>query len=241
MGKRMNKSKQRHWNSSARLRHSGASVVGALALMCSCALASDAPIAGEIGLVQAAMASYSGGKTSRCFATEFLRDVAFETDINVAQELANVEIGSENLFSFPFIIMTGEGAFYLSEAEVMNLRSYLERGGLLLASAGCSNADWDASMRRTIERLFPAQAMEKLTLDHELFHTIYDIKSLMTKKRTEGELFGVELDGRLAIVYSPEGLNDTSAAGGGCCCCGGNEVREAKRINANMLAYALMR
>ncbi|MCA9307730.1 MAG: hypothetical protein KDA16_14465 [Phycisphaerales bacterium] len=26
---------------------------------------------------------------------------------------------------------------------------------------------------------------------------------------------------------------------GGCCCCGGNEIRNARYINANILAYAL--
>jgi len=49
----------------------------------------------------------------------------------------------------------------------------------------------------------------------------------------------LEADGALRIVFAPLGLNDTSNAGGGCCCCGGNEVRNAKLINANILVYAL--
>lgn len=52
---------------------------------------------------------------------------------------------------------------------------------------------------------------------------------------------GIEIDGRLAVVFSPEGLNDTKNAGEGCCCCGGNEILNAKYVNANILAYALMR
>ncbi len=48
------------------------------------------------------------------------------------------------------------------------------------------------------------------------------------------------MGGRLAAVFSPFGLNDTGNAGGGCCCCGGNELKNAKQINANIVAYALI-
>jgi len=44
--------------------------------------------------------------------------------------------------------------------------------------------------------------------------------------------------GRLGVVYSPDGLNDTGHTEG-CCCCGGNELRNAIEINVNVLAYAL--
>jgi hypothetical protein len=26
----------------------------------------------------------------------------------------------------------------------------------------------------------------------------------------------------------------------GCCCCGGNEIRNSQKVNANILAYALL-
>jgi hypothetical protein len=38
--------------------------------------------------------------------------------------------------------MTGEGAFSLTDDERKNLKAYLEKGGFLLASAGCSSKDW---------------------------------------------------------------------------------------------------
>jgi len=50
---------------------------------------------------------------------------------------------------------------------------------------------------------------------------------------------------RAAVVLSPEGLNDAKNAGEGCCCCCccccGNEGLDVKYVNANIMAYALMR
>ena len=45
--------------------------------------------------------------------------------------------------------------------------------------------------------------------------------------------------GKIVLIYSQEGLNDTANAGGGCCCCGGNEIRNSQEINVNVFTYAL--
>ena len=50
---------------------------------------------------------------------------------------------------------------------------------------------------------------------------------------------GVSLDGRLGVLYSQDGLNDTSHTQG-CCCCGGNELTNSEKITVNVLAYALL-
>lgn len=193
------------------------------------------------GLVSVAMLSYADGKTSRCFANGFLRQVAYRTEINVDQEFAQVALGSGELFEHPFAVMTGEGVFELSEAEVEGLRDFLRRGGLLLASAGCSNPDWSVSFERAMERVFPERELEELSADHDVYHTLFELRELRTKKQREARILGMELDGRLAVIFSPQGLNDTEEAGHGCCCCGGDEVRDAKLVNANALVYALLK
>jgi hypothetical protein len=40
------------------------------------------------------------------------------------------------------------------------------------------------------------------------------------------------------VLYSQDGLNDTSNTQG-CCCCGGNEITNAEQINVNILIYSL--
>jgi hypothetical protein len=67
---------------------------------------------------------------------------------------------------------------------------------------------------------------------------VYEITSLKTKG-PEAKLSGLSLGGKLVVIYSSDGLNDTSTMHG-CCCCGGNEIANAAKVNANVLAYALL-
>lgn len=218
-------------------------VLAAAALVAPRGMASPGGSGSADGEVQVAMLRYgASSKTSRCFSSQFLRMVSHETDIRVARDFAVVDAGSEEVFDHPFAIMTGEGAFSLTGSEKSNLRRYLTQGGFLLASAGCSNREWNVSMRRTIEEVLPDADLLELPLEHRALQTLFAVTDLDAKKRRGPvQILGVELDGRLVLIYSPAGLNDTRNAGGGCCCCGGNEIRNAKYINANVLAYALTR
>lgn len=50
---------------------------------------------------------------------------------------------------------------------------------------------------------------------------------------------GLEINGRLVMVYSKDGLNDVSNAKG-CCCCGGNMIVESVAVNVNVFTYSLL-
>lgn len=192
-------------------------------------------------VVRLAMVSHADGRTGRCFSTQFLTLLSYETTIEVDPSFANVALDSPALFDYPLAIISGEGVFSLSDVERANLRRYALSGGTALISSGCSNAAWTESMRRELASIFGATAMRRLGADHELFSIVFDVADLVTTQGGEGELWGIEVEGRLAVVFSPHGLNDTASAGGSCCCCGGNEIRQAKFINANLVAYALAR
>jgi hypothetical protein len=86
--------------------------------------------------------------------------------------------------------------------------------------------------------VFSDRPMRPLTLDHPVFHTARDINELQAKHGTPRPLEGVSLDGRLSVLYSQDGLNDTAHTQG-CCCCGGNEIINAIQVNVNILAYTL--
>jgi DNA transposition AAA+ family ATPase len=76
-------------------------------------------------------------------------------------------------------------------------------------------------------------------MSHAVFHTVYDIAELKAKRGHPKPLEGVTINGRLGVIYSPDGLNDTEHSQG-CCCCGGNEITNCVDVNVNILAYALM-
>ena len=191
------------------------------------------------GIVQVANLVYAGTKSSKCFSDHFLIKAEKETCISTSRRFHAVKLSSGSIYDFPLVIMTGEGDFQLSEAERENLRRYVERGGFLLASAGCSSTEWDRSFRREMATVFPNHPLQPIDMKHPIFHTTYEIKELHT---THGgsprPLVGVSIGGRLGVVYSQDGLNDTPHSTG-CCCCGGNELENAIGINVNILAYAL--
>jgi len=192
------------------------------------------------GAVECGNLIYAGTRTSKCFSDEFLSTVQQKTSIATKRRFKAVKLASDELFKIPFIVMTGEGEFILTPKERENLKKYLENGGFLLASASCSNEAWGTSFEREIKRLFGKDSLADLPMKHEIFRTIFTIKDLkLAKSSGESRLRGLTLNGKTVVVYSPDGLNDTSHTEG-CCCCGGNEIRNSMQINANILAYALL-
>jgi hypothetical protein len=207
----------------------------ALALLCAL------PASGEKqGVVQCANVIYAGNKTSKCFADAFLTTLQQKTTIVTERRFKPVKLDSKELFDFPFIVMTGEGDFRLLQPERDNLAKYLQGGGFLLASAGCSSKEWDEAFRREMKTLLKDNPMKGIPLTHPLFKTVFKIEKLdLAKSSGTASLEGIEVNGKLVTVYSRHGLNDTHNSSG-CCCCGGNEIRNSLEINVNIVAYALL-
>ncbi|MDZ4860235.1 MAG: DUF4159 domain-containing protein [Candidatus Hydrogenedentes bacterium] len=192
----------------------------------------------RLELVQCANLVYAGSKSSRCFSDKFMRELSDITFIDADAAFTPVKAGTDELFNYPFSIMTGEGNFSLFEEERKNIKSYLERGGFLLASAGCSSPEWDRSFRREFKLMYPDTELKKIPMEHALFQSVYDVKRIRLKNGGTTLLEGFELNGKIVLIYSSEGLNDVPSVQG-CCCCGGNEIQNSKEINSNIIAYAL--
>lgn len=219
-----------------------ASSVVLAAIVSLAAFAADEPSAATDAVtVRAANLIYADGKTSVCFSEKFLVQARMDTHIPVDNRLTPVRLDSAELYDHPFAVMTGEGRFALTEEQREAMVRYVARGGFVLASAGCSSPQWDESFMTEIARTFPGRRLIKLGADHPVFHTVYDISSVRLKHGSSRlpDLRALEIDGRVVLIYSPDGLNDTADVGGNCCCCGGNEIKSAKRLNVNLLAYAL--
>jgi len=189
-------------------------------------------------MVTCANLIYAGTRSSVCFSDSFLRNVAEDSTIATARKFKPVKLTDGEVYQFPFAVMTGEGEFSLRENEREQLKNYLLGGGFLLASAGCSNKEWDRAFRGEIAAIFPDLQLKPLPMDHEIFNTLHEIADLKTKGE-EAKLEGLEIGGKIVLVYSSDGLNDTSTMHG-CCCCGGNEIKNAQQVNANILVYALL-
>ena len=192
------------------------------------------------GVVQCGNLIYAGTATSYCFSDAFLSHMQQCTTIPAERRFKSVKLASEELFGFPFVVMTGQTTFSLSRTEREHLDRYLHNGGFLLASAGCSNKDWARSFRLEMTKMFGAGKLAKIGLDHPIFRTVHTIENLkLSKGSGYATLEGVQINGKIVVVFSEEGLNDSHKVTG-CCCCGGNEVQNSMEVNANILAYALL-
>lgn len=233
--------------SSSRLRVAGGVAVLALLIVgivshAGNSKATPKPVAA--GEVACANLIYGNGKTSVCFSKQFLNAAEKDANIKTSSDFVKVKLESKELFKYPFAVMTGDGNFALTSAQRKNMRAYLESGGFIVSSASCSSSTWNKSMKAEIKRVFPKVKPKKIGASHPIFHMVYDISSSKYKSSNSKlpSLYGMEIDGKIVLVHSPDGLNDTNAkdSPSNCCCCGGNEVKSARKINVNLLAYALV-
>lgn len=198
---------------------------------------STAPL--EPGVIPCGNLIYAGNRSSVCFADKFLTDAAGATTLQVEKKFRAVRLDSDGLFDLPFCVFSGEGSFTLTERERKNLRQYLLNGGFLLSSPSCSNAAWDKSLRTELELALPEYKLNKIPMTHPVFSVLNKIETLRCKNGNTALLEGLEVNGRLVMIHSKEGLNDVGNAKG-CCCCGGNEILGSALVNVNILTYVLL-
>jgi len=198
-----------------------------------------APVHSDPTMLQCGNLIYCGNKSSVCFADRFLTDVTEQTSLRVNRKFCPVRLDNDALFDFPFCVMSGNENFVLSERERSQLRKFLTQGGFLLVSPGCSDEKWDLSFRQEIKICFPENSLKPVPMSHPIFNIVNPIPRLTEKHGRPAVLEGLEINGRLVVVYSKEGLNDVQHATG-CCCCGGNELAQPERINVNVFTYAVL-
>ena len=134
-----------------------------------------------------------------------LRFLAQHTRIDVTTEEARVQIMDEELFSYPYIYMTGHGNISLAPGEVVRLRHYLESGGFLHAD---DNYGMDEAFRREIKKVFPRKDLVELPPDHGIFHCHFDFPQGLPKihqhdgKRPQA--LGLFEGDRLVVLYTYE-------------------------------------
>jgi hypothetical protein len=132
-----------------------------------------------------------------------LEAIRERTSLPVERAEARVTLMDEKLWDYPFLHMTGHGNVKLTDAEVVRLREYLQRGGFLHAD---DNYGLDESFRREVARLFPGEELVEVPLDHPVYRLVYHfprgIPKIHEHDKKPAQGFGIFLDGRLAVFYS---------------------------------------
>ncbi len=171
------------------------------------------------------------------------------TDIPVSFDSREVDIESGRLFEYPLIYMTGHHDFVISESGRANLRRYLRRGGILFAESCCGREGFDQGFRNLIRQTFPEAELSRLPQGHPIFRFPAQIEEisprpalarrLRTQDQIEARLYGLYIDGRLAVIYSPYDLS-TGWEGGQSPYCAGVAPEDAMNLGVNIFFHSLL-
>jgi hypothetical protein len=194
---------------------------------------------------QLALLKYSGGgdwyanlETSLPNLAKFCNE-NLKTNINPEQAI--VEVGSNDIFNYPFLHITGHGNIIFSDAEAQNLRKYLIGGGFLEVS---DNYGLDKFVRPQLKKVFPELDLVELPFDHPIYHQKFDFPNGLPKihehenKAPRG--YGLIYKGRLVCFYDYEcdlgdGWESFEVHKDS------DETRQkALRMGANIVSYAFM-
>ena len=158
--------------------------------------------------LQLALLKYNGGGDWYANPTALPNLINFcNNNLGTALErdYATVEVGSPEIYNYPFIHMTGHGNVVFSDQEAQNLRNYLIGGGFLHID---DNYGMDKYVRLAMKKVFPELDFIELPFEHPIYHQRYDFTSGPPKihehdqKPSQG--FGLFWEGRLVCYYTYE-------------------------------------
>ncbi|WP_231425456.1 DUF4159 domain-containing protein [Pedobacter sp. Leaf250] len=187
---------------------------------------------------------YSGGGDWYADRTALPNLIAFcnsNLKTNFYPEESIVEVGSKELFNYPFVYMTGHGNVVLNDQEIKNLRQYLSNGGFLHID---DNYGLDKFIRPQMKKVFPELNFVELPSHHAIYNQKFKFPGGLPKihehdnKRPQG--FALIYKGRVVCYYTfecdlgngwedfgtyPEDTQDTR--------------NKALKMGANLVQYAL--
>jgi hypothetical protein len=148
------------------------------------------------------------------FSDRNLNDfLARSTRLDVEEESYRIiELGSDEVFDYPFAYVSEPGEMELTDQEVENLREFAARGGFVLMDDFDGEVQWE-QMNSQMLRAFPGSEFVPLTIEHPVFRAYAppDGFADMADNVPGGEIhyFGLFDDsGRLVVLA---GLNNDLA------------------------------
>jgi len=103
-----------------------------------------------------------------------LQFVGSKPNIRVDPNYYYVNVSSDDIFSYPFLFMTGHGNIRFTGDEAERLRQYLENGGFLYAD---DDYGMDAAFRREIKKVFPDDSLVELPYSYGLYDCVFDFRN----------------------------------------------------------------
>ncbi|MFN3589757.1 MAG: DUF4159 domain-containing protein, partial [Spirosomataceae bacterium] len=160
------------------------------------------------GSIKIAKLKYGGGGDWYANKTALPNLIAFcneQLKTTISGEEDHVEVGSTELFNYPFVYLTGHGNVLFSASEARNLRNYLLAGGFLHVD---DNYGLDPFIRREMKKVFPELSFVEIPFSHPIYRQKFTFEKGIPKihqhdnKPPQG--FGLFWKGKLVCFYSYE-------------------------------------
>lgn len=126
-------------------------------------------------------------------------------DTSMEPKPVTVEVGSTEIFQYPYVHMTGHGNVYFTDEEARNLRLYLLSGGFLHIDDNYGMAPY---LRKELTKVFPEKELLELGSDHPVFNQSYSFPSGLPKIHEHDgqrpQAFGIFEEDRLLLIFTYE-------------------------------------
>ena len=157
---------------------------------------------------QIALLKYSGGGDWYANPTSLTNLIGFcnaDLGMNLNPQYAVVDVGSAEIFNYPFIHLTGHGNVVFSNQEAQNLRNYLIAGGFLHIDDNYGLKDYVVAQ---MKKVFPELDFVELPFSHPIYHQKYNFSNGLPKIHEHDNLppkgYGLIYEGRLVCFFSVE-------------------------------------
>ena len=157
---------------------------------------------------QIALLKYSGGGDWYANPTSLTNLIGFcnaDLGMNLNPQYAVVEVGSAEIFNYPFVHLTGHGNVVLSNQEAQNLRNYLIGGGFLHIDDNYGIKDYAMSQ---MQKVFPELQWVELPYSHQIFHEPYPFPDGLPKIHEHDnkapQAFALIYEGRMVCLLTYE-------------------------------------
>ena len=191
-----------------------------------------------------ALLKYSGGGDWYANPTSLTNLINFcnkELNTTLSSNYSTIEVGSSEIFLYPYVHLTGHGNVVFSEQEIANLRNYLIAGGFL-------HIDDNYGLRKFIEpqmkKVFPELEFVEIPFSHPIYNQKFSFPNGLPKihehdnKSPKG--YGLFWEGRLVCFFSYEsdlgdGWEDEDVHNDS------QQIRlKALQMGANLIQYCFM-
>jgi hypothetical protein len=140
-----------------------------------------------------------------------LRRLAFEimdrTSIDAAPQAHPLDADDAQIFAYPFLYLASEGPLpAFTERQVTTLRRHLTYGGFMLVDSADGSDAFDRTLRTELARILPDSPLQRIPQSHVVYKSFYLIDHAGGRQIVAPYLEGVQIQGRLAVVYSRNDL-----------------------------------